>query len=99
MECALSTALNKFVHQIRQCCGGREGCLTINDLILGIRSERMSELSAWSNSELDFIELHASLFSHHDPLDHVFNLPPGSVPTGHVRSVSSLCAPSPFAWT
>ncbi len=73
--------------------------LTVNDLKVGIRHERMSELSDWSNCELDAIELHAVQFSGESSLNSVLELPFDRYPADKERLVSSICAPSPFAWT
>lgn len=73
--------------------------LTVNDLKVGIRNERLSELSDWSNCELDSIELHAARFAGESSLSSVLDLPFERYPANKERLVSSICAPSPFAWT
>ena len=99
MDKAFSTPLHRFVGQISQCCSERNRQWTINDLILGIRNERLTELSAWSIHELDLFELHASRFSNNDPLDSVFSSPVQGNSIADVRAVASICSPSPLAWT
>ena len=43
----LSATLPKFIQQVEQCHSRQHRPLTVNDLRLGIRSERLSEISAW----------------------------------------------------
>ena len=96
MEYASLTAiLPKFVQQLTQ--DGRDS-LTVNDLVLGIRSERMSEIRDWSNHHLDAIEVHVAQFDDNAPLEHVLNLSSESDQADYAVSVSSICSPSPFAW-
>jgi hypothetical protein len=92
----LTAAVPKFVQQVVQAHNGRNRILTVNDLRLGIRSARMSETSEWSERELDLVEVHAARFDGGAPLDHVLDL---SLPGGlDALSVTTICAPSPFAW-
>ena len=90
--------LSRFVEQFAN--GDiANGLRTVDDLKSGIRQERMTELSDWSNCELDSIELHAAQFSGESPLNSVFEKPFDRYPADKSCSVSKLCAPSPFAWT
>lgn len=92
----LTTAVPKFVQQVIQGHNGQNRILTVNDLRLGIRSARMSEMSEWSERELDLVEVHAAGFESEAPLEHVLDLSsPGDV---DALSVTTICAPSPFAW-
>ena len=91
--------LPKFVRHVSQSFTDRERPLTINDLRLCIRSARMSEISDWSNHDLDGIELHASQFDGYAPLESIFSATPEGDPAAYTDSVSMICSPSPFAWT
>ena len=90
--------LRKFVQQVTQRHGKQDCTLTIKDLRLSIRDERMSEVSVWSNRHLDVTEAHAARFDGNAPLESVFSLPIGAADHA-AASVASICAPSPFAWT
>lgn len=95
----IPTSLQKFVQHVSSQSGnGQIRPLTIHDLRLGIRSERISEISAWSNQDLDVIEVHAAGFDGNEPLESVLSLPAEAALSGAV-SVSSICGYSPFAWT
>lgn len=90
--------LSRFVEDVL--IGGvDDGRLTVNDLKAGIRHERMSEWSDWSNCELDSIELHAAQYLGESPLNAVFEQPFDRYPNDKARSVSRMSAPSPYAWT
>jgi len=95
----LTSILPKFVQQLSQDCSRHDGSLTVNDLRLGIRSERLSEIRDWSNYQLDAIEVHVAQFDDDAPLEHVFNLTSEADQAANAVSVSSICSPSPFAWT
>jgi hypothetical protein len=90
--------LLRFVEQITNGDAANRS-LTVNDLAVGIRHERLSELSDWSNCELDAIELHAAQFTGESSLHSVLELPFDRYPANKDRLVSNICAPSPFAWT
>ncbi len=92
-------ALPKFVKYVSEAFDGSVRQLTINDLRLCIRTARMSEISEWSNNELDGIEVHASKFDGSAPLETVLSETPESDPATYGDSVSTICSPSPFAWT
>lgn len=92
-------AVRKFVQQISHSCSGTGRKLTVNDLRMSIRNECMSELSDWSNHDLDLVEALAALFINTTPLACVLNVPSEYDQTGYVPCVSSLHSPSPFAWT
>jgi hypothetical protein len=94
----VTESLPKFVRHVSQSFDGHERPLTINDLRLCIRTARMSEISDWSNHDLDGIELHASKFDGYAPLETVFSKTPES-DSAVFANVSSICSPSPFAWT
>ena len=96
---ATTIAVRKFVQQVSHCYRGRDRQLTVNDLRLSIRSERMSELSDWSNHDLDLIEALTALFICTAPLECVLEVPSDYDQTGYVPFVSSLHSPSPLAWT
>lgn len=96
---SLTTALSKFIQQVTQVCGGQDRPLTVNDLRLGIRNARMSEISDWSDHLLDFIEVHAAQFGDNVPLECVLELPAEGDHSAYAVSVSSICSPSAFAWT
>lgn len=89
-----STALTRFVQHVSQ-----EGGMTIKDIRLEIRNERLTELSDWSNQDLDAIEVHAAKLADDAPLDEVLTLPFDYDPVSCAAAVSSICSPSPFAWT
>jgi hypothetical protein len=96
---SLTTLLPKFVQQVSQCDSRHGRPLTVNDLRLSIRSARMSEIRNWSNRHLDVIEVHAAQFDGNAPLEKVLHLPTGGDQAAYSASVSSICSPSPFAWT
>ncbi len=104
MVTAVETAVEKdemlcrFVEQI-VIAEGTRGPLTVNDLKVGIRRERLSELTDWPNHKLDPIELHLAQFAGEEPFDSVFEVLFERYPEKKGRSVSGLCAPSPYAWT
>ena len=94
----LTAVLRKFLQQIVQCHGGQDRPLTVNDLRLGIRSERMSEMRDWLNHDLDVMEVHAAQFEGSAALECVVNRPIDGDQAAVATSVSSICSPSPFAW-
>ena len=95
----LSTIVRKFIDQELGCQTGPDRPLTMNDFRLGIRSLRLTEFRSWSNHDLDLMEVHAARFEDDAPLDCAFQLPAeGEVPACPTM-VSSVCSPSPFAWT
>ena len=94
----LNAILPKFVQQISQDFIGHSRPLRVSDLRLAIRNARMTEISPWSNHDLDLIEVHAAQFDATDPLGCVLDPPANGYRTLDVASVSSICAPSPFAW-
>jgi hypothetical protein len=95
----LTAVLPKFVEQLERCHDGQVRPLTVNDLRLGIRSERMSEISDWPNHVLDVMEVHAAQFGSNAPLECVLNLSSDCDQAAAAAPVSSICSPSPFAWT
>ena len=95
----LTKVLPKFVQQVVQSNSRHGRPLTVNDLRLGIRSMRMCEVCDWSNRHLDAIEVHAAQFDGNAPLEEVLNVPSEGDQSAYAASVSSICAPSPFAWT
>ena len=99
MDTPESSVVKKFAQQVLQHLEGPEHVATVNDLILGIRNERLSEVSPWSNHELDQVELRAAGFSHLDPLDAVLDPSRKASQSHSIGSVATICAPSPFAWT
>lgn len=92
-------SLPKFVRHVSQSYDSHERPLTINDLRVCIRSARLSEISEWSNHDLDGIEFHASRFDGIAPLESIFSEAPECDPAVYASSVTSMCSPSPFAWT
>lgn len=95
----LTTVLPEFVSQVSRRDSRHDRPLTINDLRMSIRSERMSETRDWSDRHLDVIEVHAAQLDGNAPLEHIFNLPSEIDEAAYAASVSSICSPSPFAWT
>ena len=95
----LTTVLPTFVQQVADRNSRHDRPLTVNDLRLSIRSARMSEIRDWSNCHLDVIEVHASQFDGNAPLEHVLDLPSDGDHAAYDAPVSSICSPSPFAWT
>jgi hypothetical protein len=95
----LAAALPMFVQQVLQGDSEQDRPLTVQDLRLGIRSMRMLEISGWSNHDLDVMEVHAAQFDGKTHLESVLGLGSEDVQTADAASVSSICAPSPFAWT
>jgi hypothetical protein len=100
MEIAsLPTVLLKFVEQVLPNDGQYERPLTVNDLRLGVRNERMSEIRDWSNRHLDEVEIFAARFDGDAPLERILELPAESDLAACAATASSICSPSPFAWT
>ena len=100
MEIAsLPTVLLKFVEQVLPNDGQFERPLTVNDLRLGVRNERMSEIRDWSNHNLDEVEIFAARFDSDVPLERILELPAEGDQTACAATASSICSPSPFAWT
>ena len=93
MESTASPTLLKFVEQITHSSNKEAGQLTINDLVVGVRQERLSEVGTWSNSDLDLIEAHASLFSYTDPIESVLQSS-----AAEAEKVTCISSPSPVAW-
>lgn len=94
MESTASSTLLKFVEQVSESTNREVGQLTICDLMVGVREERMAEIGSWTNRDLDLIESHASLFSYSDPVENALN---GS-PAGETNGFARVCTPSPVAW-
>ena len=92
-------SLPKFVRYVSQSCDDYSRPLTINDLRVCIRTARMTEISEWSNHDLDGIEVHASKFDGYAPLESIFSETPDRNSEISATLVSSICSPSPFAWT
>jgi hypothetical protein len=100
MEIAiLPTVLLKFVEQVLPNDGQHERPLTVNDLRLGVRNERMSEIRDWSNHHLDEVEIFAARFDSDAPLESVLSHSTDDDAPAFADCASSICAPSPFAWT
>jgi hypothetical protein len=100
MEIAsLPTVLLKFVEQVLPGDGQYERPLTVNDLRLSVRNVRMSEIRDWSNRHLDEVEIFAARFDSDAPLESVLNLSTDDDASAFADSASSICSPSPFAWT
>ena len=95
----LVTALPKFVEQVLKSDGEQDRPLRVHDLRLGIRSIRMTEISEWSDHDLDILEVHAAPFDGNALLESVLSLPVEGDPATYAASVSSICSPSPYAWT
>lgn len=90
--------LSRFVEHVTRESDSNNS-LTVNHVKLGIRAERMSEITNWANSDLDAIELHVAQFDGNAPLTVVFDQPFDRYPVDNGRSLAGVCAPSPFAWT
>ena len=95
----LETQLPRFVDQVKRLSNGLDRAVSVDDLRLGIRHERMLEISNWPNHVLDTIEVYASRFQGQTPLEQILNPPSDVIQSTDAASVSSICAPSPFAWT
>jgi hypothetical protein len=95
----LTTVLRKFIAQELQRGDGDIRPLTMMDFRLGIRSVRLTEFRDWSNHDLDLMEVHAARFEDNALLEHALQLPADSETAPCAASVSSMCSPSPFAWT
>ena len=96
---SLPTVLSKFLEQVSPGDGRYDRPLTVNDLRLSVRNQRMSELRDWSNGNLDVIEIHAARFDSEAPLECVLNLPAEGDQAADTATTFELCSPSPFAWT
>jgi hypothetical protein len=95
----LTAALPKFVQQVEQCHSRQHRPLTVNDLRLGIRSERLSEISAWSDHVLDAMQVHAAQLEADAPLECVLDISSAGDQAANAAAVSSIRSPSPLAWT
>ncbi len=96
----LTKTLSQLIDRILE--GGRspEKPLTVNDLRLQIRTERLTEASHWSDEELDLMEVHAAQFDSAKPAVEVLAISDSIRMACHSpERVSKICAPSPFAWT
>jgi len=91
--------LSKFLAQVSPGDGRYDRPLTVNDLRLSVRSERMSELRDWSNRHLDEVEIFAARFDGDAPLECVLNLPAEGDQAAYAATTREVCSPSPFAWT
>ncbi len=96
---SLPTVLLKFVEQVLPNDGQFERPLTVNDLRLSVRNERMSEVRDWSNRHLDEVEIFAARFDGDAPLECVLNLPTEREQAADAATAFEICSPSPFAWT
>lgn len=95
----LKMALPMFVQHV-QGRSGENRILTVSDLHNAIRHIRMSEISEWSDHDLDVVEVHASRFDGTLPVESVLHSSIEIKDREHAAvSVSSICSPSPFAWT
>ena len=92
----LPIVLRKFVQEVSAHHSG-DRPLTINDLRLAIRDERMAEIREWSIQDLDGIELQAARFDGDAPLESVLSVAEDAAT--EAACVSSIPSPSPFAWT
>ena len=91
-------SVRKLVDQLAQQNNGSGRALVVNDLKLTIRDQRMSEVSDWSNFDLDVAEAHAARFDGDAPLESVFHVPVDNDRESVASAVASICAPSPVAW-
>jgi hypothetical protein len=96
---SLPTVLSKFLQQVTPVDGRFDRPLTVNDLRLSLRGQRMSEVRDWSNGHLDVIEVHAARFDADAPLECVLNFPSEGDQVALAATASEICSPSPFAWT
>ena len=94
----LLLAVRKLVEQVTATYGRTERELTVNDLRLGIRNIRMSEISDWSNAELDAVEVCVSRFDGDVAVEQAMQ-PSFVGPPVTADAVTSICSPSPYAWT
>ena len=94
MASAASSKLLKFVEQVSRSTNREVGQLTICDLMVSVREERMAEIGSWTNRDLELIESHASLFSYSDPVENALK---ASQPDEHGNAVR-ISTPSPVAW-
>jgi hypothetical protein len=94
----LATALPRFIQQVTQAQTAADRPLTINDLRVSIRSERLSEISDWSTPVLDLVEVQAAQFEEATPLQAALSVAIEDVPEASRVAVASICGPSPVAW-
>jgi hypothetical protein len=94
----LATGLPRFIQQMTQVQTVADRPLTINDLRVSIRSERLSEISDWSTPLLDLMELHAAQFAEATPLEAALSVSIEDNPEASSVAVASICGPSPVAW-
>lgn len=94
MQFEISSTLLKFVEQVSESTNREVGKLTICDLMVGVREERLAEIGSWSSRDLELIEVQASHFLLSDPIESVFQ----ASPSGQNSKTPRLSTPSPVAW-
>lgn len=98
VDSKLTSKLPRLVEQVSMSGQTQASTMTINDLLLGIREIRLTEISDWSRQDLDSIELHAARFDGEAPLTDVLGQPTREDAAELAVAGSSICSPSPFAW-
>jgi hypothetical protein len=89
--------LVRFVEHLRQDRRQHEADLTVLDLRLACRTQRLTEYSNWSASDLDLIEREAVCYGNQANLTQLLS---GAVEPMPLTGDSAwLHSPSPFAWT
>ena len=94
----LTKALTKLIQQVLVNDRQKSDLVTVRDLRLQIRRERLTETSEWSDEDLNLVEVHAAQFNGDHSIDKILAISKyDAAPL--MESVGAICAPSPFAWT
>jgi hypothetical protein len=94
----LSTVLRTFIKHVSEGADQSDRPMRVIDLRLAIRNARLSEITEWSSHHLDGIEVHAARFADDAPLEIILESQSLEAQDSTL-AVSSICSPSPFAWT
>ena len=92
----LTQRLSRFIEFVQRTRGEESRSLTVLDLRLECRAQRLAEYADWSTTELDLIEREAAHYGDDTCLS---TLLAGGVRPSPVESAWWLHSPSVFAWT
>lgn len=88
--------LIRFVEYLKNTTRASESELTVLDVRLVCRGQRLMEYADWPASELDLIEHEAAGYGDEADLAQVLS---GTVQPTPIKADSWLDSPSPYAWT
>ena len=92
----MTERLSRFIEFLQRSHGENARSLTVLDVRLECRAQRLAEYADWPTSELDLIECEAARYGDQTCLS---TLLAGAVRPSPVESVPWLHSPSLFAWT